>query len=570
MATAIRRVYENVQTTRTVIRDFNRFRQIITVLTRHGLGWVVERMNLQDSWIRGLGREKSVEAETVPLERRVLHAIQELGPTFVKFGQILSTRPDLIPPSFVEELKTLQDRVPPFGFEAVRQQTEANVEASLEEVFDDFSEAPLASASIAQVHRARLKSGEEVVVKIQRPGIRSQIEADVEILTFLAKQLEANFPETKLFSPLGIVKEFEKAILKEIDFRTELDHIERFRRNFSEIEGIHFPVPYKDLSTREILVMEFIDGIKITETHTDPRFDQERIVKLGFKVVFKMIFEDGFFHADLHPGNLLVRVQSDGANELCLIDCGLVGVLTPKQKDYLVRMLIDVVRQDFRGIARLFWEIAIHDKPPEYFDVFEADVMLLLQKYFAGANISEIEFGALFKDLIDGAMRHEIIMPADYTMTFKAVMTMEGIAKQIAPDVNLIEEAQPYVTKLLVDRYNPRRLLSEFVDGVRTYGKALIYLPDRLNRALIDLREGRAHLEIELAETRRALRDYTKAQNRNQLAIVEGALLIAGTMALQYPDPQLFGLPGTTVVFYGLAAVLGVGHLLGGLRSGGI
>ncbi|MEW6776347.1 MAG: AarF/ABC1/UbiB kinase family protein [Bdellovibrionota bacterium] len=568
MATAIRKVYDNVVRSRTVVRDANRFRQIVTVLVRHGLGAFVGRLGIREKWMSGVLRrdgEEAAQAHALPLPKRVLRAIQELGPTFVKLGQILSTRPDLVPPEFVEELKTLQDRVPPFPYEQVRQQIQAQLEKPAEEIFERFDQEALASASIAQVHRARLKTGEEVVVKVQRPGIRAQIEADVEILAFLARQLELNFPETKLFSPLGIVREFEKAITKEIDFRIELDHLERFRRNFEGFEGVRFPAPWKDLTTREVLVMEFMDGIKITGILGRTEYDQRKVVKIGFALVFKMIYEDGFIHADLHPGNLFVMPDST----LGLIDCGLIGILTPRQKDNLSRLIINLVQQDYRGMCRLLWKMGIHHHPSEYFETFEADASQIMQKWFSFKNMSEIDFGAFFKDLVDGALRHQIIMPPDYTMTFKAIVTMEGIAKQLCPDVNLIDEARPHVTRMLADRYSPARLAQEFWEEARHVGQSILSLPEKVGQTLDELRQARARVTVEVAETRRALEAYQLASNRLQLAILEAALLLCGTLTLDYPEPRLFGLPGLPVVFYGLAGFLALGHFLGILRSGG-
>ncbi len=567
MATAIRKIYQNVQLTRTVIRDSNRFRQIVTVLVRHGLGAVIQGLRLQESWVPGLLRKgAAADVEGISLARRFKHALQELGPTFVKLGQILSTRPDLIPPEFTAELAGLQDRVPPFPSEEVRGQVQSALGKPAAEIFESFEEKPLASASIAQVHRARLRSGEEVAVKVQRPAIRPQIECDVEILTFLARQMEANFPETRLFSPVGIVKEFEKAILKEIDFRIELEHIERFRRGFKEKEGIVFPKPYEELTSEQVLVMEFLDGVKITEIVGKPEYDRERVVKLGIRAIFQMVFEDGFIHADLHPGNLLVLPGSN----LGFIDCGLVGVLTGTQRDHLCGLLIGIVRQDYRGLSRTLWEMAIHNRPQSYFETFEGDVTQIFQKWFGGKSIQDLEFGGFFKDLIDGAMRHQMIMPPDYTMTFKAMVTMEGIAKQLCPEINVIEEARPYVTRMLAERYSPTRILSDLLDNARSFGKALRYLPERINETLEEVREGRTRLNVEVAETRRLLDAYRRAQNRTQLAVLEAALVLAGTFALDHPGPEFFGLPGLSVVFYGLAGFLALGHFLGILRSGGL
>lgn len=560
MATALQRVYEQVRTGQAVFRDANRFREIVTILARHGFGAFVSSMNLEDRWlVNKLVELKSKGGEKLPLEKRVLHAIQELGPTFVKLGQILSTRPDIVPPALVAELRHLQDNVPPMTPEEVELQLRAHLGENYRELFSEFTDKPLACASIAQVHRAVLKeNGMEVVVKVQRPNIRGKIEADVEIMGFLARALETNFPETKLFSPADVVTEFEKAILKEIDFSHEIDHIERFKRNFKDDRRVHFPEPVKALSSPQVFVMEFIRGTKITNITPD-KYDVPAIVDTGLNTVLKMIYVDGFFHGDLHPGNLLVR--DDGV--LCFIDFGLCGRLSERQRDQIVDMLVAIVRQDYEGVARIFWKIGIHSKEtePDY-SVFEADVVEMLDKWFTGKTLDEIEFGGMFKDLVEGAMRHRLRMPADYTMVFKAVVTMEGVGRQLQPGMDLLGKAKPFIAEVLKQRYSPEKLLKKAYDSVRDLAEIAGGLPETLQAILEDIRKGETQLNVELTQLRHLQRTYSRVQSRNMYAVLAVGAAISGTMALPHDSYAVFGFPAISFWFYLAAGLSGAAFLL--------
>jgi len=565
MATTLQRAYQNLRVGEAVVRDANRLRQILTTLIRHGFGAVVQQLNLDERWLVRMALERRAAAsERLPIERRILLAVHDLGPTFIKLGQILSTRADLLPPALIGELKTLQDAVPPLPAETVRGIIRDELGRDVDELFDGFEAEPLACASIAQVHRARLKGdGTAVVLKVQRPNLQRQIEADLEIMGFLARALEANFPEARLYSPAGIVAEFEKAIAREIDFTHELEHIERFRGNFRDRPGVHFPTPYKELCTARVLTMEYIAGTKITAI-APPRFDVDAVVRTALEVVQQMIFGDGFFHGDLHPGNLLVRDD----NVLCLIDFGLCGRLSARQRDTLVDLVIGMVREDFPAVARLFWRIGAHgaDSTRAY-DIFEADVVECLEREFAGKTMEEIEFSRFFRDLVALALKHRIQMPPDYTMTFKALMTMEGVAKELQPNLDLMSAVRPYVMTLLAERYSPRRLLQQGYDALRELSDSVQGLP-ALSRAVFDdLHAGRTKVNVEVRQLRELQRTYAAAQKRRALALLAGAGAVCGTLALEFDDRTVLGFPAVSFWFYLLAALFAAWFLLSTARG---
>ncbi len=560
MPTPLRRFYENVRTGQVVFRDAGRLRQIVTVLIRHGLGAFVQALELHDRWYTNLLLERrGGDAAHLPLERRILHALQDLGPTFIKLGQMLSTRPDLFPQALIDELQSLQDAVPALPVETVREVLRSELGCEVEAAFDDFDATPLATASIAQVHTARLKEdGTAVVVKVQRPGLKPQIEADLEIMGFLARALETNFPETRLFSPSGMVAEFEKAILAEIDFTHELEHLERFRRNFTDSEGVHFPTPYPALCTSRVLTLERIVGTKITRI-SDATHDVDSVVEHAIDAVLQMVYLDGFFHGDLHPGNVLVRDD----NTLCFIDFGLCGRLTPRQRDMLTDLLIAIVSQDFEGVARQFWNMTIHGRDSTAdFATFESDVIAHAESWFLGKTIAEIEFGKVLGDLISLALRHRVRMPPDYTMTFKAIVTMEGVAKQLRPDLDLMSAAQPYATKLIANRYQPRRVLETGYHALRDLADVLGTVPETTRSVLEDLRAGRTLINVESEQIGDWRRTYQHVQHRNTVGLLAAVSALCGTLALDYGGYSVLGLPILSTWFYALAAGLGAWYVL--------
>jgi ubiquinone biosynthesis protein len=562
MPTALRRAYDSYRTGESLIRDANRLRQIVTVLVRHGFGALLRELQLDDRWaLKKIFELTAAERDDTPIERRIVLAIHDLGPTFIKLGQILSTRGDLLPAELIAELETLQDAVPALPAAVVRGIVRAELGREVADLYEDFADAPLASASIAQVHAARLRdSGDEVVVKVQRPDLKEKIEADLEIMRYLAQALERNFPEARFYTPTGIVAQFERAIRKEIDFHNEVENINRFRANFAGVEGVHFPAPYEELSTARVLTMERIEGTKLSAL-AGADVDLDRVVRNGVDAVLKMIFEDGFFHGDLHPGNLLVR--PDGT--LCFLDFGLCGRLTPRQRDDLVDMMVALVGQDYSGVARTCWRLG--ERPPggDGYAAFEADLTECLQRRFADKKIGEIEIGAFFADLIQLSQTHHIAMPPDYTMTFKAVMTMEGVAKQLVPDLDMLAAARPRLAELAARRFDPRRLVQSGYDVIRDLSDAAGDLQQISRAGLAYLRAAEKGLRGTAARDREWRRGYSAVQRRNRQAALAATSALCGVLVLGRGDELLFGLPAGALVFFVLAAVLGA-LSLGGYR----
>lgn len=547
----IRAVYTNVRAARTAIKDFARFERIVAVLARHGLGHIVEAWDLQDRFLINLvvsRRDPEQEKKSVYL--RISEALQELGPTFVKLGQILSTRPDLIPQELCLEFAKLQDQVQPIPSEVARSVVEASLGRPVGEIFADFTEKPLACASIAQVHTARLETGEEVVVKIQRPGIRDTVESDLNILHFVARKLEETIPEIKAFEPVAIAREFEKAIKRELDFTHEASHLDRFDRNFSSWPSVHIPRLYRAYCSDRVLVMERLVGVKIT-AGGPAGHDMPAVARECVRMLFKMVFEDGFFHGDLHPGNIFIL--EDG--RIGLIDFGLVGRMTPMMKDAMADLLLSIVTHDYAGVARGLYDISLHTGRVNY-GQWEADTVELCEKYFAHKTLGEVDFGALLRDLVEGAIRHDVRIPPDYTMFFKAIMTVEGIGKTITPDLDLIGECRPYVEQLIAQRYSPERVMKSAADALQAFARLGRTLPNKANEFLSHMEDGRIAISVENPRHDQIEDAKERRNNRAILGALACTLLLVGTLVRHDARFVIFGAPGMAVISWATGGYL--------------
>lgn len=514
----------------TAVRDLERLRQIVSVLARHGFGELVSRTGLGAQL--GIGK-KSDETETkrVSVGERIRLVLTELGPSFVKLGQIVSTRPDLIPADIIVEIQKLQDDVPPVAFEQIRPTIEEQLGATIAEVFDSFDEKALASASIAQVHCARLKvAGEpsvDVVVKVQRPNIKETIERDLDLLYLLARAIERSVPESNLYKPQKLVEEFDRAITAELDFMLEADNAERFARNFRDFEPgvIHFPAVYRSASSKKVLTLEFLPGKKVVEA-VKAGADAEKIAKNAVAIIIKQIFEDGFFHADPHPGNIIIQ----GTNEaplVAMIDLGLVGRLTPHMRDRTIDLMVAAAAEDYRAIADALYAIGTPTKKIDRLE-FEAEVSVLADKYL-GKQLKDIEMSALVSDLVYGAVKYGIEMPPDFLLVGKALMTVEGIGKQIYPELDVFEETKPYFMKLMWLRYSPEKIGHELMRSMSRLGGAAADMPLQLSEIFDDLRKGKLVLKTRDTELPHAL---DRLGRRVFSGLVVATLILAGSHLL--------------------------------------
>jgi len=525
-------------------RDLGRVRDISKVLVRHGFGEVVNRLGLGRGRRAGdKGHDKGSDeapSETRPTSGsvgvRIRNVLEDLGPSFVKLGQIASTRSDVLPADVVSELKKLLDDVPPVPASAIRERIESSLGAPLDEVYETFENVPLAAASVAQVHRATLRTDgglAQVVVKVQRPDIAGTIASDLDLLHTFAALLEHTVPESRAYSPAGLVQEFDRAMQNELDFTVERENAARFASNFRDFPGARFPLVHPEASSKHVLTLEFLDGLKIYEA-VRRGYDGRDLARLAMRIVVKQIFEDGFFHADPHPGNVLV-LGTPEKPEYALIDLGMVGRLGPRMRDLTVDLMVAAAREDYDAVADAMYAIATPTKKVDM-RAYRSEVALLAEKYLK-KNLRDIELSSLISDLISTATRYGLEVPPDFVLVGKALITIEGVGKEIAPDFDIVAESRPLFLELLRKRYSPQRLGNEILRRMEKLSGATSQLPEQLAEVLEDLRLGR--LAIRTTDTE--IVDASDRLGRRVFsAVLASAFLLCGT-ALLIKDYERLG-----------------------------
>jgi ubiquinone biosynthesis protein len=477
------------------------------------------------------------ERERISPAVRARLVLEDLGPSFVKLGQIASTRPDILPPDLIGELEKLQDSVPPVPFAKIKEQIETSLGAELTDIYDSIDEAPLAAASIAQVHRAVLKTDDglrDVVVKVQRPGIAATIASDLDILHAFAALLERAVPESRIYSPVGLVQQFDRAIVSELDFSAEADNALRFAKNFEQYRSVRFPRVYRQASSKHVLTLEYLDGLKIYDA-IKAGHSGHKLARVALDAIVRQIFEDGFFHADPHPGNLFVLGPPDDPC-LAFIDLGMVGHLSPRLRDLTVDVMVNVVRRDFEGIADAMYALGTPTKKIDM-DAYRAEVALLAEKYL-GKQLKDIELSSLIGDLVHTATKYGVEIPTDFVLVGKTLMTVEGVGKQIAPELDVFDEAKPLFLEIIRKRYSPERIGNELLRRIEKLSGATYNVPQRLEEVLDDLRLGRLRIH---AEDPGLLRAADRLGRRLFAALVIGALLLSGTWLLASKTNDLAG-----------------------------
>jgi ubiquinone biosynthesis protein len=562
-----------VSPVKTAVQDIRRFRDIASVLTRHGFSAVARTA--------GLGRFLPEEQDPVEFESadelfgedrsetaaRFRNVLEDLGPTFVKLGQVLSTRPDIMPPEFIEELKHLQDKVPALPFDEVKEQVEDKLDRRLEDAYESFEEKPLAAASIGQAHRARTHDGVDVVVKVQRPGIEEKIRSDLDILFYLARLLEATIEEVELYTPTAIVREFERAILTELDFLREARSLKEFGENFAESDQVDVPDVIDELSVTEILTMEFIEATPLgaIEGGTERA---ERLLDTLLDSIVQMVLYDGFFHGDPHPGNIFVRDD----DTLVFIDFGLVGRLSEGQQDDLIDLILTVLTGDIEGISRTLLKMG-HPVGRVNLREFKADISRIRNEYLLD-NLEEIKIGEFIQDTMNAAQKHRIRINPNYAILTKAAMTIEGIMRALVPDLDIMEVGMPYARELASRRFSAKKIMQGVMNSAMGFSGFVQQVPQQLDQILMDLESG----NLEISVKNDALDEIGGFLNtlgtRIFLGIIAAGLAVAAALVLDDFEYEIYGVPVMLVVGIVLA-VLAFGlfwwslswHVIGGAKS---
>ena len=564
-------------------RHINRYREIIAILAKYGFGEILAKLELPKYLNFGKGKSKrfilgktAAEIATASRWARVRMALEELGPTFVKFGQIMSTRPDMVPRELIAELEKLQDKVPPFPTEDARRIIEEELGSSISSLFSDFSDSPIASASIAQVHKAVLHDGKEVAIKVQRPGIDRIIETDLEIMLHLATLIENHFEkELGIWDPVSIVNEFARVIRKELDFRIEAAHIERFATNFQTDTIIHVPHVYREYSSDRVLTMEFIGGLKVSEITKavsgeeakvrNYGIDPKVVAARGADLVLKQIFEHGFFHADPHPGN--IKVLRD--NIICFLDYGMMGSLSARHREALADILIAIIEKDATKITRTILKISGY----RYMQIgdsekLESDIAELIELY-AYRPLKEIEIGNLLHLIASVVAEYRLKVPPDFYLLAKALVTIEGVGKELDPEFNAMEHAEPFAKKLIWARMSPRRLIKDLYLSALEARLLLRDLPTEARDILARIQQGEIKIKFEHEGLNPMLETIDRASNRTVFAIVLASLVIGSSLiVLSGVPPKWHEIPIIGIVGFLAAGIIAFGLLFSILRHG--
>jgi ubiquinone biosynthesis protein len=555
-------------------RDIPRIRQIIGVMTRHGFGHLVEQLGLQRfiSFGRRLltFRQEPTHGHRLHAPERLRIVFEELGPSFIKLGQVLACRPDMLPIAYAQELTKLTDSVSPYPFEQAKEIIERDLGVPLDEVFIEFDPVPVAAASIAQVHRAVLPDGSEVMVKVQRPHIDRIIARDISILRGLAELIQVHVREMDPYNVQGIVEEFSRTINRELDFFMEASNAAQLRNNFAQSADLYIPKIFSDISTKHVLVMEKIEGIRIDDFDALARenFDRHELSQKGAAAFFQMVFRDGFFHADPHPGNIFVL--QDG--RLALVDFGIMGRVTEENMEHFARSFLALVNHDYESLVQQYMNLGFVAEEVVDFERFQRelkdDLSDLLEPYY-GMKVKQIDFGDYVSRVTQILFRHRLKLPQNLYLIDKSLITLEGILKQLDPEFDYLEVARPYVAELIRRRRNPlnavraaRKNAVEFTDMVSN-------LPRQVRNMVRKVLRNDVRVNLHHEELGHFIRDLDKSSNRLAFSIITAAIIVASSIIIHSGQgAMLFGFPVFGLIGYVIAGLFGLWIIIGILRSG--
>ncbi len=551
------------------LRSLKRYREILSILVGHGFGHIIEQLNI-DYYLE-LGRRfisrdaKKKALERLPDEVRLRMALEELGPTFIKLGQLLSTRADIIPVSYILELNSLQDRVSPVEWSQIRLQIESELGGATAEFFKNIDPSPTAAASMAQVHKAQLHTGEWAALKVRRPGIEKTIATDLDILENLASLIDTHGNMGKLFSAGEIVREFRRTIYRELDFVKEAHNLCRFKNNFAANKRIHIPDVYWDYTTEALLTMEFVDGTKISaiDELTQQDVDLKRLAHDGAQAFMAQIIDHGMFHADPHPGNLFVL--SDG--RLCFIDLGMVGRIDEETKQQLATLILSIFSKNADELASLLISSRPGSRDIDK-NTLKRDLSIFIEDYY-NLSLKRIDSYRFITEFLTIIRAHKIKFPSDLILLAKALITIEGIGRSLDPEFNLIDEVRPAVETLIRKRHSSEHLRRELKHILRDYYEITKALPGDLKELLSHITNNNFKIDLEHRGLERLIRTMDQSSNRISFSFVIGSLIIGSSLIMQTgAGPQLFGLPALGLLGYSIAAFLGLWLAIAIIGSG--
>jgi len=527
----------------STIKEVSRLRQIVTVLAEQELFLLVDKLKLKKHV--PLNTKKKHVKNNSEIPRRLRLAMEELSGAFIKLGQLLSLRADLIPKEYAQEFSKLQDEVKPFKFEKVKKIIEDEFEQPLSNLFLKFDREPLAAASVGQVHKAMLNNGKTVAVKVQRPNIDKIFEIDIQLLYHLASLLEKHYPELKDYNFMEIVKEFEEYTKNELDYLCEARNIDTFYNNFKN-DHIKIPKVYWNHTTKKVLTMEFIKGKKITEVTKNRKFYVKQIVQS----YIKQTMEYGTFHADPHPGNVFVTPSQ----KLALLDFGIVGHISKELRDNFECVFVGLIKGDRELLAEALIDLQIVEEEINI-EQFKEDLSLRLGKYY-DISLEKIDMSAALYDILTLARKYKMKFPTNFVLLIKATATVEGFGKELEPNFNFVKTCKPYVEKLEEKRKSSSYFFKAFKKNMWKFRKDFINFPDEIKRIL---KKGKVRIDIEDKDIRKLTFYLDTAINRMAAGIIMAGLLISSALIIQADvKPLIFNIPLFSVIFILLALIIGI------------
>jgi ubiquinone biosynthesis protein len=558
------------------IRGFRRFWKILRVFTKHGYGDIISY----------IFRRKDKSSETkqgipvrprFPSPERIRMAFEELGPSFIKLGQLLSTRADIFPSEYIEEFRKLQDQVPPEPFPAIQTIIEKTLNRPLNEIFDKFDSQSIAAASVAQVHAAKLYSGEQVAVKVVRPGIEKMIKDDIRLMYYLAEKIENNFEVGKILGAVNLVKEFERTIFKELDMTIEAGNIEKFRTNFKEINEIYIARVFWEYNSKSVLVMEYVNGIKMDQVQTliENNIDPKEIAMIGLRSLSRQLMEFGFFHADPHPGNTLVMF--DG--RVSLVDFGIMGYLDEAMMLQVANVFLGYAEHDYDLIMEALLDAGLINEDDIDLPGFKRDLRQMSEPFY-GRSLQTISVKDVYDEVMELVMRYQIRLPRDLLLLFKTFVQTESLGKILGSDASILEVMKPYAKKLLQRGYDARKFFKTMGKDTHRTGNLMRMTPKFVHDILKQTARGRQRIELKHTGFRSLNQQIEKGVNRMTVGLIIAASIVAGSLILNSTKKfmtftvdfwgietititELLGLGG-----YCIATVLGIWLVLNIFRSG--
>lgn len=546
-----------------------RYGKIVDTLIKYEFGYLVDRLKIGEFRpLRSrLRKKEQTLAGTMPHPRRVRMVLEELGPTYIKLGQILSMRQDLIPIEYTEEFSRLQDEVQAFGFEDVRKVVREELGSEIEDIFACFEETPIAAASIGQVHYARLKTGEEVAVKVQRPGIKKVIDADLDIMYSLAGFAEEHIPEARLYRPKETIEEFENTIFTEMDYTQEGRNAQRFANNLRDNPFIYIPKVYWEYTSKGVLTLEYIDGVKssLFEETGETGIDRKTIARKVIDSFMKQVYEDGFFHADLHSGN--VFILKDG--RIALLDFGMAGFLSPDMRNLLIEELIAITKGDTKLYIEILRDLgSIGDEVD--IQSLKIDIDHMLYKYY-GRSVRQLDTAAILQEMVGMLRKHQVRVPSSVALLSKGAMTVEGFGSLMDPEMNLTELAEPYARKAMKRRFQLSNIAEGAYSDVYNWSRVMRRAPMKISHILDVAEKGYLKLRFDPHGFDRIVAELDAASNRLAFSLIISAIIVGSSLIIQTGlEPYIWGMPMLGVIGFVMAGLLGMWLVVYILRTGRI